>query len=217
MATVIKASDAGNATSGAAFNFDDMGRKADAYVAQVRAEAGKIVEQARAEATAVRQRAAQEGRAAAEREIASLVEARVAERMQRITPTVAEAVRALTETRAAWLSHWQQVAVRVAAAIAARVIRRELSRQPEITLDLVREALELAAGSPDIRLVVHPDDFAALGDQMTSLVAELGSAGAAQVVPDASLSPGGCRVETRFGVIDQQIEAQLARINEELS
>ncbi len=40
--------------------------------------------------------------------------------------------------------------------------------------------------------------------------------GETQIVADASVSPGGCRVETRFGSIDQTFEAQLARVEEEL-
>ena len=40
--------------------------------------------------------------------------------------------------------------------------------------------------------------------------------GETQIVADAAISPGGCRVETRFGAIDQTFEAQLARVEEEL-
>jgi len=40
--------------------------------------------------------------------------------------------------------------------------------------------------------------------------------GDTQIIPDAAISRGGCRVETRFGAIDQTFEAQLARIEEEL-
>ena len=40
--------------------------------------------------------------------------------------------------------------------------------------------------------------------------------GAAEVVADGGVTPGGCRVESRFGLIDQQIESQLKRIEDEL-
>ena len=36
------------------------------------------------------------------------------------------------------------------------------------------------------------------------------------IVADDAVSPGGCCVKTKFGVIDQQIESQLRRIEEEL-
>ena len=41
--------------------------------------------------------------------------------------------------------------------------------------------------------------------------------GDAEVVADATIERGGCRVETRFGTIDQQFESQLKRIEEELT
>jgi flagellar assembly protein FliH len=37
-----------------------------------------------------------------------------------------------------------------------------------------------------------------------------------QIEADETISAGGCRVETRFGEVDQQIESQLRRIEEDL-
>jgi flagellar biosynthesis/type III secretory pathway protein FliH len=48
-------------------------------------------------------------------------------------------------------------------------------------------------------------------------VAELARVGGAEVIADETISSGGCRVDTRSGAIDQQFEAQLARIEEELN
>jgi flagellar biosynthesis/type III secretory pathway protein FliH len=55
-----------------------------------------------------------------------------------------------------------------------------------------------------------------LASQVKLLVDEMAGLGDTQVVADAAVSPGGCRVETRFGAIDQTFEAQLSRIEEEL-
>ena len=67
-----------------------------------------------------------------------------------------------------------------------------------------------------MRLLLNPDDHQALGNQVQLLVREMSGLGQPQIVADASVSPGGCRVETRFGSIDQTFEAQLARVEEEL-
>ena len=83
-------------------------------------------------------------------------------------------------------------------------------------MTLLREALQLAAGSGEVRVLLNPKDHQALGGQVQSLVKELSGLGPTQVVADASVSAGGCRVETRFGSIDQTFEAQLARVEEEL-
>ncbi|MEX0977257.1 MAG: FliH/SctL family protein, partial [Pirellulales bacterium] len=127
------------------------------------------------------------------------------------------AVDAIHAARAQWLAHWQHAALGVATAIAERIIRREVERAPDVTLALVREALELAAGSADVQLVMHPDDLAALSGQVERLTAELARLGEARIVTDASITRGGCRVDTRFGTIDQQFELQLARIALELT
>jgi flagellar assembly protein FliH len=75
----------------------------------------------------------------------------------------------------------------------------------------------LAAGSPNVRLHLHPEDYQSLGVQVRSLIDAMSSLDDAEVVPDATVTRGGCRVETRFGTIDQQIESQLRRIEEELT
>lgn len=217
MATVIKANDSERASQAATFNFDDMNRQGERYVAEVHARARQVVAQAEAEAAAVRRRAEEEGRAAAEKQFAARVEARVAERMKALTPALQDLVAQLAQAREAWLAHWEQAAVKLAAGIAERIIRRELARHPEISQDWLREALQLAGGSPELRIALHPGDLAALGPQAESLARELARVGQAQVLADPQVSPGGCRIDTQFGAIDQRLETQLARIIEELS
>jgi flagellar assembly protein FliH len=130
---------------------------------------------------------------------------------------VGAAVDELTAAKAGWLAHWERAALVVATAIAARVIRREVERTPDITLALVKEALELAVGSPEVQLRMHPDDLAALGERVEELTGELTRLGDVKVVADPAIGQGGCRVDTRYGAIDQQFEAQLARIELELA
>jgi flagellar assembly protein FliH len=64
---------------------------------------------------------------------------------------------------------------------------------------------------------MHPADVTAMGDQVQLLIAGLSSLGKAKVVSDAQITLGGCRIETKFGAIDQQFETQLARIEAELT
>ena len=134
-----------------------------------------------------------------------------------LVPALKQVVREIQHAKQDWLTHWEKSAVHVAGAIAKRLIRRELTGTPEITLTLVREALELATGSTQIRLHLNPADHETLGPQVASIVKELSTLAPAELVADPEISPGGCRVETCFGVIDQQFEAQLARIEEELT
>src|SRR4029079_15812842 len=108
-------------------------------------------------------------------------------------------------------------AVHVACAIAGRITRRDVAQEPEITVQLIREALELAAGSSEIKVRLHPHDFASLGAQVKRLSEQFGKLGTVSVISDPEITLGSCRVDTRFGTIDQQFDAQLARIEEELT
>src|SRR5690606_15274472 len=99
---------------------------------------------------------------------------------------------------------WEHEAVRLAAAIAEKIMRRQLEQQPEISLGLIREALELAGSSGHARLLLNPVDRESLGAQIETLTREMGRLAPAEIVGDPSIEQGSCRVETNFGAIDQQ-------------
>jgi flagellar assembly protein FliH len=213
MSTIIRASDRNRGTHGVAFNFDDMSVQADRYLAKIRSEAAKIVVKAQQEAGAIRKSAESEGRQAG----MQVVEEMVHKQLTTVIPALKQAVQNIQDARHTWLSHWEAGSVHLAAAIAKRLIRRELREQPDITLTLVREALNLAAGSSKLRILLNPSDLQSLGNQVQTLVKELPPHMETELVADKDITPGGCRVETQFGVIDQQFEAQLQRIEEELN
>jgi len=217
MASIIKATDRNRGIQSVAFSFEDMAAKAEAYLTSVRAEAAKILAQAQQEAADLRKRAELEGRRAGQAAIEQMVQDQVARQMATLLPALRQAVDEIRHARHAWLAHWQQRAVHVAAAIARRILRRELSHQPHLALELLREALELAAGNPRLRIRLNPADYAALGAQAQRLADQLAPLAQTEIVADPDIGLGGCRVETHFGVIDQQIETQLARIAEELT
>jgi flagellar assembly protein FliH len=212
MPTIIRATDQNRAAVGVAFNFDDMATQARQYLDKIRAEAAEIIAQAQRDAVVVRQRAEKEGQQAA---LAS-TEQMIQRQLGNVLPALKQAIQEIHQSRQAWLAHWETTGLHVAAALAARITRGELSRRPEIPMTLIREALQLAAGSPEVRLHLNPADHQALSEQAKIVMQEIAKLGDAKIISDANVTPGGCRVETRFGTIDQQFEAQLARIEEEL-
>jgi flagellar assembly protein FliH len=217
MSTVIKASGPSRAIDGMSFNFDDIGDRAHQYLEQVRRQGADLLAKAQQDAVAIRQQAEEQGRAAALEAAKRILDEKVSQQLTTLVPALREAIERIHAAKANWLLHWEKTAVHVAAAIAGRVIRRELQRTPEITLTLVKEALELASGSEDIQLRMHPDDLAALGEHVQHLVDELSRLAKPQIVGDPQIAKGGCRIDTRFGFIDQQWIAQLDRIEQELT
>ena len=210
MATVIKATDRNAGIHGVAYNLTDMANEADRRLGRYRDEALSIIAKAKEEAALIRQQAREEGRQTVADEVRKQL-------LATLVPALRQAVQDIQDAKQAWLSHWEKSGVHLAAAIAERLIRRELPERPELTLTLVREALELAAGSGRIRVHLNPADHKTLGPQVEDIAKEFSGLAPAELVANERISAGGCRVETEFGVIDQQFESQLARIEEELT
>jgi len=221
MATIIKThapeQASGTAFRGVAYDLTDMAAQADQYLVTVRAKAAKIVDEARQEAAAIRQNAEAAGRQAAEQAIERILDEKVAKQMQTLTPALQAAVKHVEDAKQDWLRHWESAALDVALAIAARVVRGELERRPEIALGWIRESLQLAAGSGEVTIRLHPADQQTLERQVKQVATVFAPLAAVNVVADEAISPGGCRLVTEFGVVDQQLETQLARIQQELS
>jgi len=216
MAGIIKAAGREEpAAKGAlrAFHFDDVGRS---YLDHVRAEAARIVADAREQAAKIKAKATEEGRQAAIQAAQASLAKRLDQQLTSVLAALNQAAQSIAHSRHQWQQHWEQHTVELASAIAARVCRGELTRRPEIKLQWIREALELAAGNADIVLRLHPEDAAALSSHAETIATQLTGAAPVKIVADESITAGGCRVDTQFGSLDQQLESQLARIQEEL-
>jgi len=216
MASVIRASEQRQGVATSAYNFENMAEKAQAYLEsvreQARRQAAQILTEARSEADTIRAKAYNEGH---EKAVAQMEQA-VSERLATALPALAKVAADLGVAKQAWLAHWEHAGVRVAGAIGAKLARRDLGQLPGITLSLLREALELAAGQANLRIHLSPHDRDAIARQVDMVVQEVTTLGEATVLADPRLQPGECRVETDFGIIDQSFQAQLDRIEQEL-
>ena len=98
--------------------------------------------------------------------------------------------------------------VQLAFAISRRVLRRELSSDPEAILGLVRTALDKLAASEFTRVRVHPADAGTVRQHLE----RLRPASQIEVMADAALAPGGVLFETPKGTLDASVETQLSEI-----
>ena len=220
MAGIIKAGkldSTATSVQSVAFNFEDMSHRANDYLTVVRQQAEQILHNAKAEAAQIAANARAEGRQAALAEAQQSLGATLDQQLATLLPALQQAVQDIRHSKSGWLAHWESQTITLATAIAEQIIRREVATTPEITLDLIRDALELAIGSGSVTIHLNPQDFEALRDRAESIARQLGKLGTTDIVPDQEVSPGGCRVVTEFGVIDQTFEAQLDRIGEELA
>lgn len=106
--------------------------------------------------------------------------------------------------------------VALAVKIAERVTKRQGVIDPNVLSANVGEALRLVTGAHDVRIAIHPTQREVLDDAMPRLRLQFPTLGHVEIVADASVAPGGCRVYTRQGLIDADLDAQLRRIASEL-
>jgi flagellar assembly protein FliH len=225
---LIKASVARNGAGGAAFNFDDLRRQCDELVENARRQAQQILAEAKGAAGELRAQARAEGIADGQNQglaaAHQLIETRAGEiaaqktqeQLRSALPAFQAAVRALELERDKWLQTWEMAAIKLSAAIAGKVLRQEISQQPEISMAIVRNALQLAMGEPHVKLHLNPRDLEHLHDCGKEAVSRLGIVGEATLLADEKIARGGCLIETHHGVIDARIETQIERIVSEL-
>lgn len=210
------------------FNFDDLRRQCDDYVDETRRHAQTILDDARREADEMRQRTYEQARQAgrkhgleeAEEHIhkraAELADIKAREALHTALPALQAAAETLRQERDHWLADWETAAVRLCAAIAEKLLRREVQRTPELVRTMFAETLQLVVGTASIRVRVHPDDLRVFGNAAEEMVCRMASCGQATLVPDETVSPGGCVIETQHGCIDGRVETQIERITSEL-
>ena len=220
MAAIIKSgvmSNDGNGLHSVAFNFEDRSEKACRYLDSVRSQAEQIIEDAKKRAVEITALAKNAGQQEAITEATRILDRKLDKSLDTLLPAIRESIAAIGFEKERWLKKWERETVHLASAIAARVIRRELLQVPEIPIDLAREALQLAMGSGRLRLLFNPTDVESMGDRAVQLANEFSNLAPTDIVADESIRPGGCQVVTEFGTIDQNIDAQLQRIEEELT
>lgn len=106
--------------------------------------------------------------------------------------------------------------VRLAAAIARRVTKRQGLIDEDVLLANVADAMRLVVHAADVRIALHPTQVQTLRDALPQLAVELPAFQHAQIVEDATLAPGGCRLFTRGGQVDADLDGQLDRVIAEL-
>jgi flagellar biosynthesis/type III secretory pathway protein FliH len=102
----------------------------------------------------------------------------------------------------------EQEVVRLALAIAARVLHREAQLDPLLLTGVVRVALEKMADRSSVVLRVTGADVAAWEDALHSTEASERP----RVVEDARLERGECVLETKMGTVELGVRVQLEEI-----
>lgn len=155
----------------------------------------------------VEREAYDKGYAAGERAGADAATARLDPVVARLTATI-EQIAAL---RPGVMRRSERELVRLALAIAERVLHRELDIDQELLAVMARVAIERLGEHAVATIHLNPVDCEAVlsrrGDPQP---------GAVEIVADANVPRGGCLVRSAFGSIDAGIDAQMRELSRAL-
>jgi flagellar assembly protein FliH len=155
-------------------------------------------------------------------EVNAAAEARIAEAQKmgfaageraantRIGPVLerlAKSIQDLSEVRGKLRKQAEVDLVKLAIAIARRVLRRELTVDPDAMQGIVLAALDRLQARDVARVRLHPSQEAALRRHL-----EAAGVRAIELMPDSSLAAGDLLFETSRGTFDASIESQLREI-----
>lgn len=169
------------------------------------AGAAEIERQMEARARAAYQQGCAAGEAAAAQQ--------ASERLDPVLAALNGIVHELAGARKRFRAEAEEDTVRLAVAIARRVLYRELSTDPEAILGLVIAAFQKLNARETHRLRVSAVDAAALEENRARLELPPGL----EIAPDASLARGSAIFETSRGELDASVDTQLAEIQRGLA
>jgi len=125
---------------------------------------------------------------------------------------LAETIDEMGSLRADLLRRSERELVRLAVSIAERVIRREITLDPNLVAALAKVAIERIGDNASTEIRVHPADHTAF------ITAANGTPfpASVQIVPDPGVTRGGCVVKSDFGQRDLDVTSQIVEISRSL-
>lgn len=177
--------------------------RANALVEEARSRAEAMIDEAAEAAAALREQARRDGHDAGYAEGRHAVETE----MRESAATLNALLDAAREGRRAYIEAAESEIVRLAMAVAARVVHREIESDPRVVLDVARAAIARLMDKETMVLRVNPADLETIRAGCEDLFP--GDPRQIRFVGDLRVDRGGVVVDTEAGSVDAKIEHQL--------
>ena len=162
--------------------------------------ANKIIEEAKKQADEIR--------AQAERDREEVFRKAVEDARAEVAPKLAEELLRAKMQAGELMQGMEGEIVELALKISAKIIGRDLERDPMVVAEIAATAIETARAAKAMILRVNPKDGATLRAQKSKLMELIGRTVEVSIRDDADIETGGCVIQTEFGTIDGQIKTQ---------
>lgn len=134
------------------------------------------------------------------------------EEMSGLYKTLNEAVGEMTRLHEKINREAEDDLLKLAMAVARKVIQQEISIDRRIVRNFVSEALKSTSGKDEIVIRLNPEDYKVVSGNTRIYLPELAEKSNLTLKPDDAVTAGGCIVDTSMGSIDARVEAQLEEI-----
>jgi flagellar assembly protein FliH len=183
---------------------EDAARGGEALLEQARSAALELIETARNRVQAIEDAARAEGFAHGEHDARAAVDAEMTELLESMRGLVEMA----REERHKIIESAEDEIVRLALAVAERVVHRQITVDPETVVEIARNAIARVVDRERIVVRVHPADLETLKEHRERLLSGP-EAERLHIVEDQRVDRGGVVIETEGGTIDAKISTQL--------
>jgi flagellar assembly protein FliH len=106
--------------------------------------------------------------------------------------------------------------IELSCSIAEKIITRQLSIEPEWSIELIKKVLMRRREQGIITLCVSAEHFQFVLDAREELMLAIDSQAELQIIPDPTVHDQGCVIRSSFGSIDARIDTQLNEIKKGL-
>lgn len=142
--------------------------------------------------------------------------AEVEQELHSAAAALGDALEQISRLRRSLMEKSSQDMVRLAVAVARRVIDEEADEKRDMIVKTVNRALESAVEDEEYYIKVNPSDLETVKAHEPMFLASMKGLRNIYFLADENISRGGCIAESRAGDVDATIESQLHEISEHL-
>lgn len=186
---------------------------------QAQADLARLLEEikaAEAQRDAIRDAARREGlelgRLDALEQASRVERERVAAETAGLTDLLRKVASSVEEKRAALAGAAERDLVKLALAVAAKIVKAEIRGGRPVAEGNLRRAIELTARRQEVRVLLHPADLSRIEEYLPELRREFTDLQKVVLESSDAVGAGGVVIQTRDGSVDASIAAQLEEI-----
>jgi len=136
----------------------------------------------------------------------------VEEKLAKATKALNEAAKKLSTQSESIMQRSAEDMLQLVMAIAERILHFEISEHKEVVVRIVQQTINAAVQAEEFHIRVNPEDIEVLNEQKPLFIASLSGLSNIEFIGDASITRGGCVLESPSGRVDATLETQLDEI-----